>query len=98
VTAVRETARPPVRLHDVLLLVGTGDVVAFGELFDRTAPQVFGVVCRFVLDGRRRERLMSDIYVDVWRRSTTYAGDPLLAFEFVLGLAVECIRTAYMPV
>jgi len=49
-----------------MLRVGRGDQRAFSEMYDRTAGQVFSVVCRIVSDRDAAETVVRDVYVAVW--------------------------------
>ena len=47
--------------------VGRGDQVAFGDLYDLTAPLVHGVVLKIVRDPSQAEEVVQEVFVELWR-------------------------------
>lgn len=65
----------PVRtpdLDELLQLVATGDEAAFGRFYDVTAPRAFAVVLRVVRDRSLAEDVCQEVFVEAWRKATTY--------------------------
>lgn len=64
-------------LERLLLRSGRGDTEAFAELYDALAPRVFGLVTCLVRDAAASEAITCEVFVEAWRRSSTY--DPARA-------------------
>lgn len=62
----------PGRCETLLVRAGHGDVVAFAELYDDTAPAVFGLVRSIVPDPAQAERTTLAVYREVWREAGGY--------------------------
>lgn len=69
-------AYPPAQSADAELAgrMATGDPGALEELYDRYAPAVFGLLARLVPDPHRREAILEDVFLTVWRRAAGYDG------------------------
>jgi RNA polymerase sigma-70 factor (ECF subfamily) len=68
---VDDTA-PAVTNEDLLGRVAVGDRAAFAELYDRTAPRVFGLVKRLLRDHAQSEEVTQEIFLVVWQSATRY--------------------------
>ena len=60
------------RLDALLERVATGDLGAFGELYDELAPSVFGIASRAVLSPELAEEVTQDVFVWVWRSARSF--------------------------
>jgi RNA polymerase sigma-70 factor, ECF subfamily len=58
--------------EDLLQRVATGDRDAFAELYDRTAPRVFGLVKRLLRDHAQSEEVTQEIFLEVWQTAARY--------------------------
>ena len=85
-------------LDDLLVAAATGDRAAFGELYDRTASRVFGLVRRIVVDPAQAEEVTQDVYLEVWQTAPRF--DPTrgsaISWMFTLAhrRAVDRVRSA----
>jgi len=53
--------------EELLYAVARGDEVAFGRLYDRLAPRVYGLIRRVLRDPAQAEEVAQEALVDVWR-------------------------------
>lgn len=67
------TATPSDELQQMLARVALGDRAAFRQLYDATAPSLFGVALRIVRQRDRAEEVLQDAFVNVWNRASGYA-------------------------
>ena len=58
--------------EDLLQQVATGDREAFAQLYDRTAPRVFGLVKRLLRDHAQSEEVTQEIFLEIWQTATRY--------------------------
>ena len=64
--------------HQLMLRAGLirklteGDSVAFGELYDRTSPTVFGLLARMLGDRAVAEEVTQEVYIEYWRTSGSF--------------------------
>lgn len=49
-----------------------GDQAALATLYDRTSPQVYGLVFRILGDRETAEEVTLDVYTQVWRQAHTF--------------------------
>lgn len=95
---------PPVRatadrddLADKLALAGRGDANAFADVYDHTAPRVFGLALRVIGDPDRAEEIAQGAYVDIWREAGRFDRTQGSALAWMMSLAhrraVECVRS-----
>lgn len=49
-----------------------GDQAALATLYDRTSPQVFGLVLKILNNRESAEEVALDVYAQVWRQAHTY--------------------------
>ena len=59
-------------LQQLLARVALGDRVAFRQLYDATAPSLFGVALRIVKQRDRAEEVLQDAFVNAWNRAAGY--------------------------
>jgi len=62
----------PGDLQQLLARVALGDRVAFRQLYDATAPSLFGVALRIVRQRDRAEEVLQDAFVNAWNRAAGY--------------------------
>ncbi len=83
---------------ELLARVGTGDREAFAALYDATAPRVFGLVRRLIVDPAQAEEVTQDVYLEIWQTAPRFdpARGSALAWMFTLAhrRAVDRIRSA----
>lgn len=60
------------RLTTLLRRSAAGDHEAFAELYEATAPRVYGVVLRIVRDQAQAAEVVQDCYLQVWQQSVRY--------------------------
>ncbi|HEY4226115.1 MAG TPA: ECF RNA polymerase sigma factor SigK [Pseudolysinimonas sp.] len=58
--------------EDLLQQVAAGDRDAFAQLYDRTAPRVFGLVKRLLRDHAQSEEVTQEIFLEIWQTATRY--------------------------
>ena len=51
---------------------GHGDQAAFATLYDRTSPQVYGLVFKILDNREAAEEVTLDVYTQVWRQAHSY--------------------------
>lgn len=83
---------------DLLARVGRGDRAAFGELYDQTAPRLFGLIRRLVVDAAQAEEVTQDVYLEIWQTAARFdpAKGNAIGWMFTLAhrRAVDRIRSA----
>jgi RNA polymerase sigma-70 factor (ECF subfamily) len=91
-----EGAGPP-GLDDLLVAAGRGDESAFGHVYHRLAPSVFGLAKRVVRDPALAEDVSQEVFASVWRQATRYDPAKGSAQTWVLTLthrrAVDVVRS-----
>ncbi|NYG20797.1 RNA polymerase sigma-70 factor (ECF subfamily) [Agromyces hippuratus] len=89
---------PAPTAEQLLTLVGAGDREAFGDLYDQTAPRVFGLVRRLVVDPAQAEEVTQDVYLEIWQTAPRFDASRgnALAWMFTLAhrRAVDRIRAS----
>lgn len=56
----------------LITLTAQGDQDALASFYDRTSPQVFGVIYRILNNREAAEEVTLDVYTQVWRQAHTY--------------------------
>ncbi len=51
-----------------------GDQAALATFYDRTSPQVFGLIYKILNNREAAEEVTLDVYTQVWRQAHTYDG------------------------
>lgn len=92
-------ARPPRDpLADQLVLAGRGDPGAFADVYDRTAPRVFGLALRVTGDSDQAEEVAQGVFADIWSQSARFDRTQGSAIAWMMSLAhrraVERVRSA----
>lgn len=85
--AVQGGGDDPPTAEDLLHAVALGDQTAFGALYDRLAPVVYGIVRRVVRDPSQSDEVTQEIFVEVWRTATRFDHTRGTAQTWVLTMA-----------
>ena len=56
----------------LIALTAQGDQAALAAFYDRTSPQVFGLVLKILNNREAAEEVTLDVYTQVWRQAHTY--------------------------
>lgn len=56
----------------LIALTAEGDQTALATLYDRTSPQVFGLILKILNNREAAEEVTLDVYTQVWRQAHTY--------------------------
>lgn len=56
----------------LIALTAQGDQRALATFYDRTSPQVFGLVLKILNNREEAEEVTLDVYTQVWRQAHTY--------------------------
>ncbi|NGZ97926.1 MAG: RNA polymerase subunit sigma [Nitrospira sp. WS110] len=56
----------------LIALTARGDQAALATLYDRTSPQVFGLILKTLKNREAAEEVTLDVYTQVWRQAHTY--------------------------
>lgn len=59
-------------LAALLAAAARGDEAAFAELYDATAPRLYGLVLRVVRDPAQSEEVTQEAYLDIWRNCARF--------------------------
>ncbi len=59
-------------LSQLLARAGLGDRAAFATLYDKTSSHLFAVVLRINRDRGQAEDVLQEVYVNVWRSSSSF--------------------------
>ena len=59
-------------LQQLIARIALGDRAAFRQLYDATAPSLFGVALRIVRQRDRAEEVLQDAFVNAWNRAAGY--------------------------
>ena len=77
----------PITDGDLMARVAGGDAAAFGDLYDRIAPRVFGLVRRILRNLAQSEEVTQEVMIDVWRTATRYDATRGSAHSWILTIA-----------
>ncbi len=93
-----EPAASAPTVDDLLSATGSGDRAAFGELYDRTAARIFGLVRRVVIDPAQAEEVAQDVFLEVWQTAPRFDASRGSAISWMFTLAhrraVDRVRSA----
>lgn len=56
----------------LIALTAEGDQTALATLYDRTSPQVFGLILKILNNREAAEEVTLDVYTQVWRQAHAY--------------------------
>ncbi|SDU79572.1 ECF RNA polymerase sigma factor SigK [Jiangella alkaliphila] len=74
-------------LGGLLRRSAAGDEEAFEELYERTAPAIYGVAHKVLRNHAHAEEVTHDVMLEIWRSSNRYRTDRGSAFSWVLTIA-----------
>jgi len=84
--------------EELLQRVATGDRSAFAELYDGTAPRVFGLVKRLLRDHAQSEEVTQEIFLEIWQTAARYDPNKGGAMAWMLTMthrrAVDRVRAS----
>jgi RNA polymerase sigma-70 factor (ECF subfamily) len=72
---------------DLLVLTAEGNRDAFTVFYDRTAPRVFGLVKRVLVDPAQSEEVTQDVYLEVWQNAPRFDPAKGKAVSWLLTMA-----------
>ena len=64
-----------------------GDQRAFAELYDATAPRVFGLVLRILVDRSQAEEVAQEVFLEAWRNAKRFDATRGAAISWLLQIA-----------
>jgi RNA polymerase sigma-70 factor, ECF subfamily len=67
--------------------VATGDRVAFGDLYDQTAPRVFGLIKRLLVDHSQSEEVTQEVFLEIWQSAARFDAARGAASTWILTMA-----------
>jgi RNA polymerase sigma-70 factor, ECF subfamily len=70
-----------------LARIGAGDKHAFAELYDATAPRVFGLIKRLLVDPAQAEEVTQEVYLEIWQTASRYRPERGSAISWMLTMA-----------
>ncbi len=74
----------------LLVRVGRGDRAAFGELYGRAAPLVFGTIVHLLPPAAQAEQVTLDILVEVWRKAAWFDPERHSGRAWLVAMARQC--------
>jgi RNA polymerase sigma-70 factor (ECF subfamily) len=84
--------------EQLLGLVAAGDRAAFARLYDATAPRLFGLARRLLVDAAQAEEVTQEVYLEIWQSAARYEPSRGSAMAWMLTLthrrSVDRIRSA----
>ena len=63
---------PSIEIQSVLLRVAARDPRALADLYDATAPYVFGILRRMLWSGESAEEVAQEVYMQVWKTARSF--------------------------
>lgn len=75
------------RLAALLRGCSRGRETSFADLYDSTAPRVFGLVLRVVCDHSQAEEVTMGVYLEAWRQSARFDPAKSTAVAWLLAIA-----------
>jgi RNA polymerase sigma-70 factor, ECF subfamily len=70
-----------------LVRAADGDARAFADLYDATAPRVFGLVLRILVDRSQAEEVAQEVYLEAWRSARRFDPARGAAISWLLQIA-----------
>lgn len=80
-------AHVEIDVEQCLVRAAAGDERAFAELYDATAPRVFGLVLRILVDRAQAEEVTQEIYLEAWRGAARFDPNRGAAISWLLQIA-----------
>ena len=77
----------PETLDELLAAVAKGDEMAFAALYDRSSPQVYGLVRRVLRDPAQSEEITQEVMLEVWRSATRFDRSKGSAVGWIMTMA-----------
>ncbi len=74
-------------VEQCLARAADGDERAFAELYDATAPRVFGLVLRILVDRSQAEEVAQEVYLEAWRGARRFDPERGAAIAWLLQIA-----------
>ncbi len=74
-------------LEELLAATAAGDRGAFSLLYDQTAPRVFGLIRRLLVDAAQAEEVTQDVYLEAWQTAARFDPARGSAVTWLLTLA-----------
>jgi RNA polymerase sigma-70 factor (ECF subfamily) len=74
-------------LDELLVATASGDREAFSRFYDQTAPRVFGLVRRILVDAAQAEEVTQDVFLEAWQTAARFDPDRGPAAAWLLTLA-----------
>ena len=85
-------------LEELMRQTASGDQRAFARLYDLVAPRVHGLVVRILRDHAQSEEVTQEVFLQVWRSSSSFDPDRGSALAWLMTLAhrraVDRVRSA----
>jgi RNA polymerase sigma factor (sigma-70 family) len=76
-----------VELADLIRAVAEGDRGAYRQLYDKSAPKLFGIVLRIIRDRSMAEDILQDVFLRVWRNAGNFAPETGLPMAWLSSIA-----------
>nr|WP_241429226.1 ECF RNA polymerase sigma factor SigK [Agrococcus sp. ARC_14] len=74
-------------MEQCIVRAAGGDQRAFAELYDATAPRVFGLVLRILVDRAQAEEVAQEVFLEAWRRAQRFDPERGAAISWLLQIA-----------
>ncbi len=81
------TRQDPPELPNLLARVALGDRAAFARLYDQVKSPLFGVILRIHGDRAQAEETLQEVFVNIWRRASTYDADRSQPMAWLVSVA-----------
>jgi RNA polymerase sigma-70 factor (ECF subfamily) len=79
-------------LAELVVRSGAGDQVAFGRLYDATAPIVYGMALSAAGDPATAEALTAEVYLAAWQSASGFDAESASAGAWLADIAFARIR------
>lgn len=73
--------------EELIARCANGEHAALRELYDRTAPQLFGVLTRILMREDLAQEALQDVFVRVWRNAASFRASKGSAFTWMISIA-----------
>jgi len=89
---------PGDELVTLLAACARGDEAKFAQLYDATAPRIFGLIRKVVRDPMQSEEVTQEVYLQIWRQATRFDPTSGSALAWMMTIAhrraVDRVRSA----